>query len=463
MAPAMERARLALIQYLGASDPARKTELRALITDNTRQADEALDEALAANYGKFGDADMDEQFRKIDTAWRAFVKTREDELIPAADRGQLAVAQALANGVQAERYGEFSGLMAKLIADEQAEAAAQTAKIAALRRRSSVLLIGISLLSIIAGAVVAWLISRGIVRVLKDIDEATSTLVTGDLTVRVPVTTRDEFGRLAESINGFVDQLETTIGQLVAGSQTIQREAGEIAGGAGSVSEGAQNQAATIEEIAASVEELTTSISEVAKNAQAARALAATAVRQAGEGGQAVNSSIEATKQISRSSEQITEIIGSISEIADQTNLLALNAAIEAARAGEHGMGFAVVADEVRKLAERSAQAARETAKLISESTGKAQEGARLTETAGQVLAGIIGGVNQTAAAVGLDRASGGDRRRSRQVHPERRGGYRGEFRRGDRHRRFDPHPAGRNRAAAVAGWPVQDRRRHRH
>jgi methyl-accepting chemotaxis protein len=102
---------------------------------------------------------------------------------------------------------------------------------------------------------------------------------------------------------------------------------------------------------------------------------------------QTMSAAMEAIKV---SSDDIAKIIKTIDEIAFQTNILALNAAVEAARAGEAGMGFAVVADEVRNLAQRSAQAAKETATKIEGAINNTAQGVQISTKVAEALNEIV-------------------------------------------------------------------------
>jgi methyl-accepting chemotaxis protein len=94
----------------------------------------------------------------------------------------------------------------------------------------------------------------------------------------------------------------------------------------------------------------------------------------------------ESMNEIKKSSDQISKVIKVIDDIAFQTNILALNAAVEAARAGEAGMGFAVVAEEVRNLAQRSAQAAKDTAAMIENNIELSDRGVNVTQRVQEAL-----------------------------------------------------------------------------
>ena len=146
---------------------------------------------------------------------------------------------------------------------------------------------------------------------------------------------------------------------------------------------------------------LAQSVRSIADSSQRTSAMATQTRDQAADGTRLLTRSREAIEAIEQSSKDVHEIIDTISDIAGQTHLLAFNAAIEAARAGEHGQGFSVVADEVRKLAEKSAMAAREIAKLITETVSRVDEGSRLSADVEQAFARIVQSVAATSDSIG--------------------------------------------------------------
>ena len=145
-----------------------------------------------------------------------------------------------------------------------------------------------------------------------------------------------------------------------------------------------------LESISAALEQMTAIVGETATRAGDASELAHSAESLATKGSSSMKRMVEAMSEIESSSTEISRIIQVIDDIAFQTNLLALNAAVEAARAGDAGKGFAVVAEEVRNLAQRSAEAARNTASLIAAATQRAQRGSELSQEVDGMLGEIL-------------------------------------------------------------------------
>jgi methyl-accepting chemotaxis protein/methyl-accepting chemotaxis protein-1 (serine sensor receptor) len=202
------------------------------------------------------------------------------------------------------------------------------------------------------------------------------------------------------SVRDILATLHKVSARLGDGSQQVVAAASQVATSSHSLSQGATEQAASLEESSASMEEMASMTRKNAENAQQAASLVNDVAHQVQASNSALSEMVMSMGAIKESSDKVAKIIKTIDEIAFQTNILALNAAVEAARAGEAGMGFAVVADEVRNLAQRSAQAAKDTADLIEESIVRSQEGAARVEQVATSIEAITGSVNQVRGIV---------------------------------------------------------------
>ena len=177
---------------------------------------------------------------------------------------------------------------------------------------------------------------------------------------------------------------------LAEGTEQVAAAAGQVSASSQTLAQGSGEQAASIEEASASLEEMSSMTRRNSENAGKANELAREARKAADKGVNDMENMRQAMGAIKASSDDVAKIIRTIDEIAFQTNILALNAAVEAARAGEAGMGFAVVADEVRNLAQRSAQAAKETATKIEGAIGNTHKGVQISATVAETLNEIV-------------------------------------------------------------------------
>ena len=194
--------------------------------------------------------------------------------------------------------------------------------------------------------------------------------------------------------------IKQVIGALGFSAEQVNASADQVSSASQQLAEGASEQAASLEESSASLEEMASMTRQSADNADKADNLMRESQSNVQGGVDAMRRMSDAIEKIKTSASETAKIIKTIDEIAFQTNLLALNAAVEAARAGEAGMGFAVVAEEVRNLAQRSAEAAKNTACLIEGATKNAEAGVNVTSEVAKALSAIQESAGKVATLV---------------------------------------------------------------
>lgn len=280
-----------------------------------------------------------------------------------------------------------------------------------------------AIVNFVANVVVMFILTEVLSRPLYQVIERTKDVASGegDLTRRINIDAKDEFGELVNWFNLLLTKMREMVVKIKDSAGKVGETAEMISVESEQLASGVQEQQSQLVRINESVGQIGLMIEETTKNMGDTKRNASHASQTALEGKKTVDETIAgiddiaanisiAVEQISKlgeKSKEIGRVIQVIDDIADQTNLLALNANIEAARAGAAGKGFAVVADEVRKLAERTVRATEEISDKIREIqkdiTGsvaamqrineQSQRGRQLANQSGQSLSNIVNSI----------------------------------------------------------------------
>jgi len=285
-------------------------------------------------------------------------------------------------------------------------------------------------------ALLILLFMRSLRRGFARIDGALVRLSSGDLTVRLDRSSRDEIGELSARIQRHIDEFSRVIGtiqdisraasllrtDLVAGSEESSASVTQIGGNISSIGStigeldgviehtGArldeinssireletqiERQTQSVEDSSSAVEQMAASVNGVSRIAADRQEAARTLRAVTSNGHENVEATDEKVSAISSSVEEILGIITVINTIASQTSILSMNAAIEAAHAGEYGKGFSVVAAEIRRLSEstnENAKRIKQQLEQVAELTGETKRMSGTTRESFQAVETEVG------------------------------------------------------------------------
>ena len=273
----------------------------------------------------------------------------------------------------------------------------ETSDVKAKINDSMLPLIVIAVIAIVVFGIVAVLIAKSLVKILKEISAKLASIASGNLNDKMDIkytSRKDEIGLIAKSsellrvelhdiisklsnnvisLNGSVGKLDKMTELSSNSTESVNFAMDELAKAAMSQAEETMEANMQMSDVGDMINVISQDIFTLDKNAAEMSEAEREADKIMSEVHTYIDRTMEAVDRIAYqaettndSAQKIGQALTLITSIAEETNLLALNASIEAARAGEQGRGFAVVASQIQKLAEQTNDSAQNIEGIIA-------------------------------------------------------------------------------------------------
>lgn len=354
------------------------------LNDADRQLVKGATDKLVASLGDYRGTIRDDSDRN---ALEAFERTHElfiqqqAEVLNLYDQGRQAEAAAQLNGPLTDSWNQGRTQLTEMIELNRDMAYTSAGDIVSAVNRAELSMAISVLLAIVVAFVCGYFLMQAITRPVQQVADTLQILASGDLTARLNLGRRDEFGAIETGFNGMAEEIKTLVAQAQRSAVQVTTSVTEIAATSKQQQATATETAATTTEIGATSREIAATSRDLVRTMTEVSGAAEQTSTLAGAGQLGLARMEDTMHQVMSAAElvnaklailnekagNINHVVTTIVKVADQTNLLSLNAAIEAEKAGEYGRGFAVVATEVRRLADQTAVATYDIEQMVRE------------------------------------------------------------------------------------------------
>lgn len=420
-------------------DPETRASLQKELDEKVAQIEMDMAEVKAG----IQDAGIMATFESLETKMNDYAKVRSETVRISEVSSADALTYFRANA--APRATEIQKIIEQMLNEKMEKGDAASRRLSKESDNSIIRMVIIILATIILSVVITVFTTMRITNPLKDIQNASIALATGRFNASVAYKSRDELGKLSESIrtmisnlskymdeicrdlermsdgdldiksndtflgdfsdvqhsiNSLVTSLNDVIARIDETANQVTSGSEQVSAGAQALAQGSTQQASSVQELAATINDISHQVKRNADSSVEASQKARNVEDEMSKSNQQMQELIKAMEGISENAEKISKITKTIEDIAFQTNILALNAAVEAARAGSAGKGFAVVADEVRNLAAMSAAASQDTTALIGDTMDAVQNGVQIMDETAKAFEAAMEGVREVSTTI---------------------------------------------------------------